>query len=68
MNTVITVIGTTKKNQSEVKNTKTEMKNTLEAINSRSDDTEESISDLKDGMMKITQPKQQKEKEEGEKR
>ena len=38
------------------------MKNTLERINGRLDDTEEWISDLKDGVLEITQSEQQKEK------
>ena len=38
------------------------MKNTLERINGRLDDTEEWNSDLKDGVLEITQSEQQKEK------
>ena len=38
-------IETIKKNQSEIKNTITEMKDTLEGINSRSEEAEDRISD-----------------------
>ena len=38
------------------------MKNTLEKINSRLDDTEECISDLEDKIVQITQSEQQTEK------
>ena len=41
----------------------TEMKNTLEGINSRLDDTEEWISKLEDRILEITQAGQRKEKE-----
>ena len=44
-----------RKNQSEPKNTITEMKNTLEGINSRLDDTEVGISELEDMVVEITQ-------------
>ena len=39
------------------------MKNTLKGINSRLGDIEESISDLKDRIMEITQSEQPKEKQ-----
>ena len=38
------------------------MKNTLEGINSRFDDTEEQISKLEDSVVEITETKQKKEK------
>ena len=43
-------------------NTITEMKNTLEGINSRITEAEERISDLEDRMVEITAVKQNKEK------
>ena len=43
-------------------NTITEMKNTLEGINSRITEAEERISDLKDRMVEITTAEQNKEK------
>ena len=46
-----------KYNQSELKSTITEKKNTLEGMNSRIGDTEEHISDLEDKMMPNTQSK-----------
>ena len=49
-----------KNNQSELENTITEMKNTLEGINSRLGDTEECINDLEGRIMKITQSEKQK--------
>ena len=52
-----------KKNQSELKNIIAEMKNTLEGINSRLNDTEEHTSDVQDSVMEITQLEQQKEKQ-----
>ena len=49
-----------KKNQKELKNI-TEIKNTLEGINSRLDDKEEWISKLKDaGSVEITETEQKK--------
>ena len=42
------------KNQTEPKNTITEIKNTLEGIDSRLHDTEELISELEDGVVGIT--------------
>ena len=45
-----------------MKNTITEIKNTLEGINSRLDDTEELISKLDDRVMEITQAEQRKGK------
>ena len=46
-----------------MKNTITEMKNTLKEINSRLGYTEEHISDLEDRIIEITQSEQQKEKQ-----
>ena len=43
-------------------NTITEMKNTLEGINSRITEAEEQISDLKDRMVEITAEEQNKQK------
>ena len=43
-------------------NTTTEMKNTLEAINSRKTEGEERISDLEDKIVEITTAEQNKEK------
>ena len=51
-----------KKNQSELKNTITEMKITLQGTNSRLDYAEEWINDLDDRVVEITQSNQQKEK------
>ena len=42
-------------------NTMTEMKNTLEGINSKITDAEEQISDLEDRMVEITATEQNKE-------
>ena len=50
-----------KKSQSELKNKVTEMKNTLEVINSRLGGTEY-VHDLEGRVMEITQSEQQKEK------
>ena len=50
------------KNESEMKATIGGMKNILEWINSRLDDTEECISDLEDRIMDIVQSEEQKEK------
>ena len=44
-------------------NTITEMKNTLEGINSRITEAEEQISDLEDRMVEFTAMEQNKEKE-----
>ena len=44
-----------------MKNTITEMKNSLEGINSRLNDTEKQISKLEDRVVKITATKQKKE-------
>lgn len=52
-------IGSMKMGQSEQKNTLTEVKNTLEGINSRLGDKEQ-ISDLEDKIMKITQSESEK--------
>ena len=46
-----------------MKNTVTEMKNTVEGINSRLGDREEHINDLEDRKMETTQSGQQKEKQ-----
>ena len=46
-----------------MKNSITEIKNTLEGMNSWIIDTEEGISDLEDRIMEITQWEQQKEKQ-----
>ena len=45
-----------------MKNTITEMKNTLEGLNSRLNDTEEWISELEDRIVEITANEQKKEK------
>ena len=50
-----------KKNQLKMKNIITEIKNTLETMNSRVGDTEKCISDLKDRIMETAPPEQQKE-------
>ena len=50
------------RNQSEMKITITEKKNTLKEINSRLDEAEDPISDLKDKMEENIQSEQQKEK------
>lgn len=58
----LTKIENTRKYQSELKNTITEMKKKLEGINSRLDDKEEQRSGLEDRIVKIIQDEQQKEK------
>lgn len=45
-----------------MKNTITEVKNSLEGINSKVDDTKELISNLDDRVKEITQAEQEKEK------
>ena len=45
-----------------MKNTITEMKNTLEGINSRLNDAEKEISELEDRVVEITNTKQKKKK------
>lgn len=50
-------------NQSKLKNTKTEMKNTLEDINIILGDTKQSISILEDRIMEVIQSKEQKGKQ-----
>ena len=45
-----------------MKNTKTEIKNTLEGNNSRITEAEKQISDLEDTMVEITTPEHNKEK------
>ena len=52
---------TVKKTQSIIDNSISEIKSTLEAKNSRLNDTEECISDLEDRIMEITQSEQQKD-------
>ena len=47
--------------QTDVNNTKTEMKNTLERINSRITEAEEGIRELEDRVVEITAAKQKKE-------
>uniref|UniRef100_A0A9L0RHC6 L1 transposable element RRM domain-containing protein n=1 Tax=Equus caballus TaxID=9796 RepID=A0A9L0RHC6_HORSE len=56
------VLENIKKNQSEVKNTIREMRNSLEGLNSRVEDTEEHISALDERLEEITQAEQKKEK------
>ena len=51
-----------KKDQSEIKDTLTEMKNNLQGINSRVHEAENQISDLEYKETKNTQSEQQKEK------
>ena len=53
---------TLQRNQPEMKNRASEIKNMLEAINSIVDDSKEQISDLVDRAVVVTQPEQQKEK------
>ena len=53
---------TIKMNQSEIKDTLTEMKNNLQGINSRVDEAENHINDLEDKEVGNTQLEQQKEK------
>ena len=55
-------IENTKKNQSELKNIITDMKNTLEGIIISLNDAEERISNLEDRVVETTQSEQQKEK------
>ena len=52
-----------KSNQIEMKNNITEMKKTLEGINSRLDDTVEWISKIEERAAEITQPEQKKKRE-----
>ena len=47
----------------ELKNTITEMKNTLEVFNSRQDEAAEQINDREDKVVELTQIEQQKRKE-----
>ena len=51
-----------KNKQTEMNNTVTEMKNTLEGINSRITESEEWISDLEDGMVEFSAAEHNKEK------
>ena len=51
-----------------MKYTITEMKNTLEGINSRLDDTKEQISKLEDRVMENTEAKQKKDKSKNKKK
>lgn len=48
----------------ELKNTITEVKNTLPGFNSRQDEAEEWISELKDRAIKLTQSENEKKKRE----
>ena len=57
-----------KNKQTEMTNTITEMKTTLEGINSRITEAEEWISDLEDRMVEITATEQNKEKRSEERR
>ena len=50
------------KEQTQMNNIISEMKNTLEGINSRITETEEQIRDLKDRMVEITGMEQNKER------
>ena len=50
------------KEQSELKNTITAMKNTLEGINIRINEAEECISEIEDRLVEITSKEQNKEK------
>ena len=51
-----------KKKQSLMNNTTTDMKNTLEGINSRITEAEEEISDLEDEIVEITTAETEKDK------
>ena len=51
-----------KKKKPELKNRVTEMRNTLEGINSRSEEAEEWISNLEDRVVESTQAEKKKEK------
>ena len=46
----------------QMNNAMTEMKNTLEGINSRTHQAEEQVNEMKDKLMEITDTKQNKEK------
>ena len=59
-------LGNIKDNQTEMRNTITEMENTLEC--SRLNDTEEQISKLEDRVVKINAAEQRKEKKKYEKK
>ena len=50
------------KNQWEMKNIISEMKNTLDAINSKLDDTQKWIVHLEDGIVEITHTEQERKK------
>ena len=50
------------KNQWEMKNIISEMKNTLDAINSKLDDTQKCIVHLEDGIVEITHTEQERKK------
>ena len=54
--------------QTEINNTKIEMKNTLERINSRKNEAEERIRELEDRLVEITATEQINKKEGKEKR
>ena len=49
-------------NQSEMKNSITEIKNTLDIINSKLEEAEEWVSDLEDKVMENNHTEQEKEK------
>ena len=53
-----------RKNQWEMKDMITEMKNTLEGINSKLDDTQKWIVHLEDGVGEITHTEQERKKKE----
>ena len=54
---------TIKMNRSKLDNSTAEIKTNLEAMTSRINDTEESVSDLEDGIREITQSEQKTEKQ-----
>ena len=58
----INKIKTIRKNQLEMRNTLTEIKNEIQGTSSRVDEAEDDISDLKDIKAKHTQSEQKKEK------
>ena len=60
---VLTELENINKNQAEMKNTITDMKNTLKGINIRLNDTEEWIRELEDRVLEITEAEQKKKRE-----
>ena len=62
LNSIRKGVKTTKQNQSELKDTPTKMKNNLQGINSRVDEVENQISNLKYKEAKNTQSNQEEEK------